>query len=368
MTDQEQLLLELVNRARANPLAEAIRYGIDLNEDLEPDEISGEAKQPLSPHQALIDAARIHSQDMLDHDYFDHINPLGEGPSDRVKAAGYPVGAGENIAWFGTGPQLEKDAEVYRRHEALFLSPPHRTNMMTEGYREIGNGIRFGEYEGLYSIMVTEEFGNRGGEFFITGVAYTDLVQRDNFYTIGEGLGSITVTATRHRDGQTFTTTTGPSGGYGLQVPTGGYQVTASGPGMKSPIEVSDVVVLSSNQKVDFNTRQSGLGSISGLVFEDSDRDGVRDTGEPALAGQVVYLDFDEDEMRALDETSTVTDASGNFRFDALRSGSYQVAQETAPGWQASPSGFFEISLQPGQNAAGLHFGAVPGERHPRCP
>ena len=39
MTVQEQLLIELVNRMRANPTAEAARYEIDLNKDLEPDEI-----------------------------------------------------------------------------------------------------------------------------------------------------------------------------------------------------------------------------------------------------------------------------------------------------------------------------------------
>ncbi len=57
MTDQEQLLLELVNRACANPLAEAARYGIDLNQGLDPGTLNGNFKQPLSPHQALVDAA-----------------------------------------------------------------------------------------------------------------------------------------------------------------------------------------------------------------------------------------------------------------------------------------------------------------------
>jgi hypothetical protein len=33
-TDYEQYMLELLNRARANPAAEAARHGIDLNEGL----------------------------------------------------------------------------------------------------------------------------------------------------------------------------------------------------------------------------------------------------------------------------------------------------------------------------------------------
>src|SRR5438552_15691489 len=70
-TAEEQLMLELVNRARANPAAEAARLGIDLNEGLEANTISAEPKQPLAFNPQLIQAARGHSQWMLDHDTFD---------------------------------------------------------------------------------------------------------------------------------------------------------------------------------------------------------------------------------------------------------------------------------------------------------
>ncbi len=298
---------------------------------------------------------------MLDYDYFEHVSPRGDGPNDRAIEAGYPTGAGENIAWFGAATQLQQNAEVYRRHEALFLSPPHRRNMLTAGYREIGNGIKFGEFEGYASIMVTENFGNRRGDYFITGVAYTDQVVADNFYNIGEGIGSLTVTATRHRDGMTFTTATSAAGGYGLEVPTGAYTVTASGSGMANPITVRDVVILSKNQKVDFNTRFSGLGSVSGQVFHDLDGDRILEPGEPSVAGQVVYLDFDDDGVRSADETSATTDASGTFRFDGLRPGNYQVRHEVAAGWQATApaSEVYAFELPVGQNYIGVNFGTV---------
>lgn len=360
MTNQEQLLLELVNRARANPTAEAARYGIDLNDELDPETISPDPKQPLAPNQALVNTARGHSQDMLDFDYFDHNSPRGDGPGDRAEAAGYSGTVGENIAWYGSPSQLQQDAEVYRRHEALFLSPPHRKNMMTAGYRELGNGIKYGEFEGLAAIMVTENFGNRRGDYFITGIAYTDRVQADNFYTIGEGLGAITITATRHRDGMTFSTTTGPSGGYGLEVPTGAYTVTATGSALSTPLTVRGVLILSQNQKVDFNTRSSGLGSVSGLVFQDLDRDQVRDPGEPLLGGQTIYLDFDDNGEQSLDETSITTDASGAFRLDGLRAGTYRFRHQVQPGWEASApaNGQYVVSLSPSQNRTGLQFGA----------
>ena len=43
--------------------------------------------------------------------------------------------------------------------------------------------------------MVTEDFATAARSVFLTGVAYTDGVTNDNFYTLGEGLGGVTVTA-----------------------------------------------------------------------------------------------------------------------------------------------------------------------------
>lgn len=355
-TDRDQLLLELVNRARANPLAESARFGIDLNEGLDEGTITEEPKQPLAPNQALTNAARGHSQDMLDRGFFAHDNPDGLDPTARAKAQGYSASAGENIAWYGASRFLEKNEEVYRRHEALFLSESHRTNILNGGFRELGNGIKFGMFENLVTIMVTENFGNRGGDYFITGVAYDDTVERDNFYTMQEGLGSITVTATRSRDGLTVSTTTGEAGGYGLEVPTGVYTVTARGPGISGLYSVNDVVVLGANQKVDFNTRVRGLGAIEGIVFDDLDRDGIRDANEQLLAGQTVYLDADDSEDRSPDETSTLTDANGVYRFSNLRSGDYVVVADTQAGWTATDTSL-PVTLAPGQTRSGLHFG-----------
>ena len=379
MTQQEQLLLELVNRARANPVAEASRFGIDLNFELEPDEISPDAKQPLAPHQALRDAARGHSIDMLDREFFEHENPDGKGPSDRARAAGYPAGAGENIAWFGTPDklknvtELQRTAEVYRRHEALFLSPPHRTNMMTASYRELGTSVEYAitgslvetdpaegflEFE---SIVVTENFGNRGGDYFITGVIYTDNVVTDNFFSVGEAIGNATVTATRNRDGEVFTTTSGPAGGYGLQVPTGVYVVSATSPSFPAGMTVSNVVVLSENIKVDFNRRVPAVGSISGTLFDDQDRDGVRDTGEGPLVGHSVYLDANEDGKQNPDETVVVSNSSGRYSFPHLRKGAYQVRQVVDAGWEetAPTSGVRPVVLRAGQSVSAVGFGKI---------
>ncbi len=270
MTDQEQLLLELVNRARANPAAEAARFGIPLNQGLAAGTISTQAKQPLAPHQALVTAARLHSDDMLDRDYFSHTT-LGttNGAGERALSAGYPVDTvGENIAWGGTTGTLDQNQAVYDRHESLFRSPGHRENMMNPPYEEVGMGVKYGQYRHTDNVnynaaMVTENFGIRGLSPYITGVVYTDS-NTNSFYDIGESMRAGTVTATNISTGAIYTDTIGSSGAYGVIVPAGNYNVTAqylvNG---VTRYSTRQVTVGTDNVKVDFDTLNQSNVSLT---------------------------------------------------------------------------------------------------------
>jgi hypothetical protein len=241
MLDEEQLVIEFINRARANPAAEAARLGIDLNEGLQPGTLSATPKPPLAPNQKLIDVAGAHSQDMIARNFFDHVNPDGKGPGTRIADAGYSARAwAENIA-FHVGA-----AEA---HDALFLSAGHRLNMLRDTYRELGVGVR---NRVDWGVNMTETFGNRTGNAFLTGVAFSDQVEADNFFSAGEGLADVTITATARTGGATYTTTTGPTGGYSLQVPGGTYDLIASGGELAKPIGVTGIGLGSTNAKVDF--------------------------------------------------------------------------------------------------------------------
>lgn len=230
LTPYEQLLLELINRARAAPQAEAERFGIDLNEGLAAGTISTAPKQPLAPNAILVEAAGRHAQDMLDRDYFEHDTPEGRSPTDRAAALGYRGGVGENIAWGGSTGAIDEVAHTLERHERLFLSSGHRRNLLRADYREVGPGVRFGEFtadgDTYNASMVVENFGI-GTRASLTGVAFTDTVASDRFYTVGEGLADIVVTATSAA-GATYATTTGPSGGYALPLDGGTYGVVFS--------------------------------------------------------------------------------------------------------------------------------------------
>jgi hypothetical protein len=262
----EQYLLELINRGRADPAAEAARYGIDLNEGLPAGTISSDPKQPLAANGDLIDGARAHSQWMIDNDVFSHTGAGGSSPGDRMAAAGYdfrvPWAWGENIAWFGTtAPSLNPLTTTANLHEGLFVDTDiegrgHRVNQMNPSYREIGLGIVLGNFEGYNAEMITEDFAfttTPGVAAFLTGVVYNDtLVTQNSFYTPGEGLGDVTITATRASDAATFQTTTWSSGGYSLAVPAGTYVLTAQGGDLSPNLVVGSATIGSSNVKVDF--------------------------------------------------------------------------------------------------------------------
>jgi serralysin len=261
-TNYEQYLVELVNRARANPAAEAARYGVALNEGVpSEDTISSTPKQPLAINLNITDAARDHSQWMIDTDTFSHTGGGGSNPGDRMEDAGYVFTGswtwGENIAWNGTTGSLDVLARTRQAHEDLFIDEDypgrgHRVNIMSNNFREIGAGVVTGNMNGYNAVMATQDFGRSGSSIFLTGVVYNDTTLADDFYTPGEGLGGVTVTAVRTSDNVTFNTSTWTSGGYSLAVPAGTYTLTASGPGTGGALVYNNVVVGSENVKRDF--------------------------------------------------------------------------------------------------------------------
>jgi hypothetical protein len=107
--------------------------------------------------------------------------------------------------------------------------------------------------------------------------------------------------------------------------------------------------------------------SKSGTKFHDLDADGVKDLGEPGLAGWEIHM-FGSTAVGAFD-LHTTTDATGAYKFEGLRPGTYTVCETVVAGWtQSSPSsgvdcsghggGFgYQVTLASGQNETGNDFG-----------
>ena len=237
-TAYEQYFLELVNRARLNPGAEAARLGIDLNQGLTPGTIADTAKQPLAMNQFLNDSAQAHSDWILATDTFSHTGAAGSSPGDRMAAAGYAFTGswtwGENISIRWGGAPAESNALVEGFHDGLFRSAGHRANILGDGFKEVGIGLGFGEYQGSNGADATENFARSGSASFLTGVAFDDK-DGDHFYDPGEGLGKVDITATSSA-GAVYHAATWDAGGYQLALPAGDYTVAFSGGGLAAPI------------------------------------------------------------------------------------------------------------------------------------
>lgn len=104
-------------------------------------------------HPALQRAARAHSKDMIEKDYFAHGDVGG-----RLNKFGYNWRTyGENIA-YGSGSYGEP-ASIMR---SWMNSSGHRANILNKNFREIGVGTYTGTYKGTRNVtMYTADFGAR---------------------------------------------------------------------------------------------------------------------------------------------------------------------------------------------------------------
>jgi uncharacterized protein YkwD len=264
-TAYDQYMVELINWARANPTAAATRYGVDLNEGLSAGTIPTAAKQPLAINPYLTNSSQTHSQWMINTGTFSHSGSGGSTPYSRMVAAGYSFGTtygyGENIAYTNTTGTTT--AAIDYLDQLLFVDAGiagrgHRLNLMDPGFREIGVGAVRDLWAGQDSVVVTQDFAFTAGNPFLTGVIYDDtLVTANSFYTPGEGLGNVQVSAYSRNTGYTYITSTYASGGYSLNLPAGVYDIVVSGGGLGSTQLAQGITISSKNVKLDF-TGQTG--------------------------------------------------------------------------------------------------------------
>lgn len=251
-TAQEVLVVELINRARANPEAEATRLGIGLNQGITGTQITATAKQPLAHNLFLIDSARIHSQWMLDADIFSHTGNNNSTATQRMSAAGYVFSgssmSGENIAWGGTtGSSISLTNYAVSQHEGLFESPGHRMNILNADFRELGVGQKQGYFlsngVNYLSSMLTQNFARSGSSYYLTGVVYNDTNNND-FYDVGEGMSGVTISF----DGKSYPVYA--TGAYTIPVSNGTYNLTVTGDALGSAV-FHTVQINNANSKVD---------------------------------------------------------------------------------------------------------------------
>ena len=254
----EQYLVELINRARLDPAAEAKRYGVSLNQGLSNGSIDTSAKQVLAPNVKLENAATNHSKWMLNKDVFSHTGAGGSSAGDRMEDAGYRFSGSwswrENLAWTGSTGSVSMARAIREHHEGLYRSAGHRENTFAKGITEIGIGQVAGKfmYQGVNfnASMLTEKFAKSGSASFVTGVAYRDG-DKNKFYSIGEGQKDFWFRGGGDKD------LTAGSGGYAIKVGDRNAVDVTIGRGTKT-LAVVEVDTSDGNVKLDLVTARNG--------------------------------------------------------------------------------------------------------------
>ena len=273
LTAAEQYFVELINRARVDPTAEAALQDTPLNEGFDTPELTGEERQILATHNQLAVASELHTLDMLDRDFFAHNAPdsaaspapNGVTPTARVQDQGYDGVAGaENLAYRGsTGPVALDTAMIDTLHADLWKSKGHRKGMLVDDsrVRELGVGIAIGEFtnsggQTFNAALVTEKFGlTNAGRTYITGVIYDDAdsgAENNEFYNIGEGMSGGSIVAIDVETGERFTGGVNSVGGYNIQIDQDAtYDVVLTQDGQAYTVQ--NVSVADWNVKLDFD-------------------------------------------------------------------------------------------------------------------
>jgi hypothetical protein len=321
-TAAEQQVLELINRARANPTAEGARLatmspyplpGGNIAEGLaNPGNVG--PRPPLTMNSILLSTARAHSQDMWTNNYFAHDSAGGTVTfAQRLTAAGYAYNwAGENIAksTSGTAAFLEDFLMVDWSSSGGYPNRGHRVNLLDVDsagapFREIGVGYYSGASSKsvAFKDLLTQDFGRRNSVGpFVLGVVYNDS-NANNFYDPGEGLSGVTIQL--NPAGASYAVSAS-AGGYAFLASTAGSITVRATGGPFGANVVSKTVTPAfpgENVKVDFKLSEAGL--------TDSDADGLPDSWEMANFGNLSHTaaeDFDGDGYSNLEEFNAGSD------------------------------------------------------------
>lgn len=247
-SDDEQYLLQKLNRARMDPVGEGQRLAAWLRANpaivnqygVNPDKVASDfaalpAVPPLAFNADLLASARSHSSDLGPHDGVgpggdDHAGYDGSTPDSRVYASGFRSASnGDGFAGENVDPGSDNLDEVHAAylvdwgvadlgHRLLEMSGSNAMNVVG-----IGLATKAASVDKAFPIVNTSDFGmpglsvgnsgltNADVPAILTGVVYADT-NGNGQYDPGEGVAGATVSM----DGGAYYAVTTASGGYSL--------------------------------------------------------------------------------------------------------------------------------------------------------
>lgn len=257
---EEQELIELMQRARRDPAAEAQRINARRGTQLD---FSGFAKRPaLSPNQFLAEAAAFHSNDMASRGFYGHASPEGKNAVGRILDTQYDLDPS-----FGTNPAINTTECIGKgtgsapgnllttpqdTHDAFLIDAgvpgaKHRVAILGDGAFAKNREVGLSYIHRAPSDYVVEEFAHTTRNApFLLGLAFDDR-DADGVGRNGEGLANKTVTLS-HASGFSISTTTKAAGGFSFEVfVPGTYTLTIDG-------KSTQVTIGRDNVKVDLKS------------------------------------------------------------------------------------------------------------------
>jgi hypothetical protein len=290
-TAEEQLYIEYMNRARANPTAEGIRLAAATDKNITDAYFSRSVvlsvmqaefaaipvRPPLAPNAKLMSEARSHALWMLVNGKQSHYEGAGNalGPGPRFTAEGYSWGAcGENVFAYSQSPwhahaglNVDWGSDSGGTTSGMQSARAHRKTLhnadpataIKDVYREIGIGTQNAWNTTVTPAVgrhvISQDFGTQlnSDTFFSTGVAYYDLNDND-FYDIGEGIPGLNVAVT----GSSEYCVTAAGGGWVVPVPNAATSRNVTFTGSNLSEKGTLVHAASSNAKYDLKLDYTG--------------------------------------------------------------------------------------------------------------
>ncbi len=110
-----------------------------------------------------------------------------------------------------------------------------------------------------------------------------------------------------------------------------------------------------------FDASASSPGSVAGVVWNDENGNGLRDTLEHGLGSWTVFLDVNSDGILNSGESTVTTPSDGSYAFSSVSAGTVSIGVLPVTGWRGTVplTNSRTITLKGGESRTGLDFGEI---------
>lgn len=152
-----------------------------------------EGAPPLEIMAEVSGVAYAHSEDMCERNFFDHINPDGKDPGDRLNDAGIDwIDSGENIQMLPFSDNLAEEID-----KTFQNSPGHKKNRESDKFTKIGIGIKScGSKIFVTELFISQEEPKEKNDLKLLSAAYwqTETTKRTFVLVTFKNIGKSNLT------------------------------------------------------------------------------------------------------------------------------------------------------------------------------